>query len=56
MRKQILSSLKRAAAFLKKAAQKTFAPLEPVALKQARPSLAKFFCYFLLTKSSLPLR
>ena len=31
----------------------TFATFGPVALKPARPSLKKFFCYFLFTKRSL---
>jgi hypothetical protein len=36
-----------------KSGAKTFAPLEPAALKLARPKKAKFFCYFLFTESSL---
>jgi hypothetical protein len=51
-----LAEHRKAAVFLNKAAQKTFVGAAPVALKPARPSLKKFFGYFLFTKTSLPLR
>jgi hypothetical protein len=51
-----LSGNKKVAAFLKKSGAKNFCSLGPVATKPARPSLTKFFCFFLFTKRSLPLR
>ena len=46
------SELKESGRFLKKAAQKLFFMLGPMAVPPARPKLIKFFCFFLFTKRS----
>jgi hypothetical protein len=51
-----LSGNKKVAAFLKKSGAKNFCLAGPVTAKPARPSSKKFFCFFLFTKRSLPLR